>query len=100
MSDRDDSALPVNNVAKSRFEISVGAEVAELVYTRDGDRLVLVHTGVPEVLEGRGTGGVLVRAAIDLAVNEQLVVVPRCPFARGWLRRHPEVAQRVAIEWP
>jgi len=61
---------------------------------------VLVHTEVPDELEGRGIGGVLVRTAIDLAVRENLVVVPRCPFARRWLRRHPEVAELVKIEWP
>jgi hypothetical protein len=24
--------------------------------------------------------------------------VPRCPFARDWLERHPDVAGRVTIE--
>jgi len=25
--------------------------------------------------------------------------VPLCPFARGWLERHPEAASRAVIDW-
>jgi hypothetical protein len=25
--------------------------------------------------------------------------VPLCPYARGWLERHPEVASRATIDW-
>jgi predicted GNAT family acetyltransferase len=88
----------VDNEAASRFEISVDGRVAELVYRRQGDRLVLMHTGVPDELEGRGVGGILVAAAIERARQAGLTVVPRCPFARGWLERHPEVAATVPIE--
>jgi hypothetical protein len=89
----------VDNGAASRFEVEAApAPVAELVYRRAGDRLVLVHTGVPDELAGRGIGGLLVTAAIDYAKRNGLTVVPRCPFARDWLERHPDVAGRVTIE--
>ncbi len=88
----------VDNEAASRFEISVNGRLAELVYRREGDRLVLAHTAVPDELEGRGVGGILVTAAIGRARQHGLTVVPRCPFARGWLERHPEVASGVPIE--
>jgi predicted GNAT family acetyltransferase len=94
----DDVAPVVDNEAASRFELSVDGHVAELVYRRRGDRLVLVHTGVPDELEGRGLGGVLVAAAIERAAQQELTVVPLCPFARRWLERHPEAAGRVTIE--
>ena len=87
----------VDNEAESRFEVSVDGHVAELVYRRHGDRLVLAHTGVPDELEGRGVGGMLVNAAIERAVEQGLTVVPQCPFARRWLKRHPDVAGRVTI---
>lgn len=76
------------------------AEVAELRYHRSGDRLALLHTGVPAHLEGRGIGGALVRAAVALAETEGLTVVPYCPFARRWLEEHPDVAATVTIDWP
>lgn len=87
----------VDNEAARRFELSIDGRLAELVYDRDGDRLVLLHTGVPDELEGRGLGGILVAAAVERAVEEGLTVVPQCPFARRWLRRHPEVASKVTI---
>ena len=84
----------------SRFKLEIDGHVAELVYGRKGDHLTLVHTEVPEALAGRGLGGALVRAAIDVAEANGLTVVPQCEFARGWLESHPDVASRVNVEWP
>jgi hypothetical protein len=89
----------VNNEAESRFEVEVDGHRAELVYHRSGKRFVLVHTGVPDELEGHGIAGRLVTAAIDEAVAHDDTVVPLCPFARAWLERHPDVAKRVTIDW-
>jgi predicted GNAT family acetyltransferase len=72
---------------------------AELVYDRDGDHLHLVHTEVPEVFRGQGTGARLVTAALDLARRDGLVVVPWCPFARRWLHEHPDATDGVTIDW-
>ncbi len=88
-----------DNQAESRFELWVGGRLAELPYRRNGNRLVLIHTEVPVELEGRGLGGALVMAAIDRAKREGMTVVPLCPFARGWLQRHPDTASQVAIDW-
>lgn len=93
-------AVPVtDNQAASRFEIADGGHLAELRYHHSGDRLALIHTEVPEELEGRGLGGRLVVAAIDRAAREGLTIVPYCPFARRWLERHSDVADRVTIDW-
>ena len=89
----------IDNQAGSRFEIRTGGHLAELIYHPRGDRLVLIHTEVPETLEGQGVGSRLVTAAVDRAAREGLTIVPLCPFARGWLERHPDVAGRVTIDW-
>jgi predicted GNAT family acetyltransferase len=94
-----DSPKVVNNEAASRFELEADGHLAELVYHHSGTRFVLVHTGVPDALEGRGIAGLLVTAAIDEAAQHGWTVVPLCPFAREWLERHPEVANRVTIDW-
>ena len=88
-----------DNQDRSRFEIYRDGKLAELQYRRNGDRLVLIHTEVPIELEGHGIGGTLVTAAIDSAARDGMTVVPLCPFARGWLERHPDVANRAAIDW-
>jgi hypothetical protein len=96
----DDPVQPVDNPARRRFEVAVDGHVAELTYDRRDGRLVLVHTGVPDEIDGRGVGIALVRAAVDAAVAGDLTMVPRCPFARRYLETHPELAARVRIDWP
>jgi predicted GNAT family acetyltransferase len=75
-----------------------GAE-PHLRYRREADRLVLEHTEVPEALGGRGIAGALVRFAVGTAARDGLTVAPWCPYARRWLREHPDVAATVTIDW-
>jgi uncharacterized protein len=91
-----------DNRAQNRFVATVGGadeEEGELVYALDADRLILVHTGVPEQLSGHGIGGQLVQAALERAEQEHLTVVPWCPYARHWLREHGNEAARVKVDW-
>ena len=94
-----DTGQITDNAGASRFELMSDGHRAELVYRIRGSRLVIRHTSVPPELGGRGIGGALVTAALDRAVRDELTVVPLCPFARGWLERHPEAAARVTIDW-
>ena len=93
------SPLAVDHRDEARFTVELDGASAELVYRVEGERLVLVHTGVPGSLGGKGIGGLLVRAAMQRATDEGLTVVPWCPFARAWLRGHPDVAATVNIDW-
>ncbi|HEY7147583.1 MAG TPA: GNAT family N-acetyltransferase [Streptosporangiaceae bacterium] len=94
----DEIPQVTDNPAASRLELTVGGQLAELAYRRRGNRFVLIHTGVPEQLEGHGIGGKLVRAAVDMAAAEGLTVVPLCPFARDWLRQHPDAAAKAKMD--
>jgi predicted GNAT family acetyltransferase len=87
----------IDNTEAHRFELTVDGHLAELVYRLDGDRLVLVHTGVPEELGGQGIGGVLVEAALDRARTERLTVVAQCAFAKAWIEKHPDAATGVSV---
>ncbi len=87
----------VDRSDRNRFETVVDGTAAELVYELKGRHLVLVHTGVPEELAGRGIGGRLVEAAIARAAHDGLDIVPLCPFARGWIDRHPEALGQVRV---
>jgi hypothetical protein len=99
MSGADRSGGVVDDVARHRFILEDEGLVAELVYRRNGSRLILVHTEVPEKLGGRGIGGRLVRAAVEQAATERLTVVPWCPYARKWLQDHPDVAGTATVDW-
>ena len=89
----------VDDTAGSRFVISEAGAEAELLYVIEGDRMLLVHTEVPEAWGGRGIGGRLVRAALARAQANGLTVVPWCPFARRWLQEHPDEAAAATIDW-
>jgi predicted GNAT family acetyltransferase len=80
----------INNEAQSRFEAHVDGHLAQAQYERSGDRIVFTHTLVPDALEGRGVGSALARAALDGARAQHLTVVPRCPFIRSYIARHPD----------
>ena len=88
-----------DNPDRHRFLVTLDGHEAELVYRRDDDRLVLIHTGVPDELGGRGVGSALVRAAVEVAKRDSLTIVPDCPFTRSLLVGHPEVAELVTIDW-
>ena len=98
---QEGSVTPVvrDDREKGRLSVEQDGDEAELVYEINGDRLVLWHTGVPESLEGRGIGGELVRAAVRRGAEDNLTVVPSCPFARRWLKEHPDTASTVSIDW-
>jgi predicted GNAT family acetyltransferase len=100
--ERNGGRMPpvVDRPDESRFVVEADGETAELTYKLHDRRFTLVHTGVPDAIGGRGIAGALVRAAVARAAAEGLTIVPRCPYARRWLREHPGDAARVTVEWP
>ena len=85
----------VEDPARKRFEAVVGDQVGFLTYRRSGDEMTLVHTEVPPSLRGRGIAQKLARFALEHARTHGLTVVPLCPFVKGYLRKHPELAPLV-----
>src|SRR5437764_12663998 len=73
-----------------RFAIRDEHGIAELVYNIIGSQIVLEHTEVPKASEGRGYAGALAKTALEYARENQLTVIPVCPFVIGYLSRHPE----------
>ncbi len=75
----------------SDYEITVDGAVAGHAYVEEhGRTVVFTHTEVDEAYEGKGVGGRLARAALDDVRARGLRVIPRCPFVRGWIEKHPE----------
>ncbi|WP_448615773.1 GNAT family N-acetyltransferase [Modestobacter sp. URMC 112] len=83
----------------SRYEIREGDRRLGLAaYQRRGDQVVFTHTEVDSDSGHSGLGGTLVRAALDDVRSKGGTVVPRCPFVRGCIERHPEYRDLVAHE--
>ena len=80
----------IDNPSESRFEVTVDGHLAQLVYERHENQLVLIHTEVPEELGGQGLGAELVKAAVATAKAQDLAIVAECSYARTWLQRHPD----------
>jgi predicted GNAT family acetyltransferase len=76
--------------ASQRFTVEMDGQAAYLEYERAADVMVITHTIVPPAIGGRGIAGDLVRTAVEYAKSEGLKVEPRCSYADGWMRKHPE----------
>lgn len=87
-----DTATPSvrDNRDEQRYETTVGAEKAVVAYELGDGTITFTHTYVPPAAEGQGVGAALVRFALDDARTRGLRVIPRCPFVRTWIKRHPE----------
>ena len=90
------SAPVVHNTAARRFEVAIEGQVALSKYLLAGGKMVIEHTEVPEALEGRGIAGRIVRTALDYAREQNLKVLPICPYAKAWIGRHPEYQDLLA----
>ena len=97
-----DPAVPaeptvVHNPAETRFELMLDGERVGLVdYRPAGDSVIVAHTEVDEGHEGEGLGGVLVKASLEGIRDMGKTVIPTCPFAAAYIKRHPEWAELVA----
>lgn len=79
-----------HNEEEKRFELETDGLLAFSAYKRRNGTIVFTHTEVPEVLEGKGFGNALARAALDYARRHELRVIPRCRFIAAFIQRHPE----------
>ena len=84
--------LVTNNEAEKRYEARVDGELAGSAYYDSADDLIVfTHTEVDDAYEGKGVGSALARFALDdVRADGQRKVVPRCPFIKGWIDRHPD----------
>ena len=85
-----------DNPEGARYEAFVGERRAGyLTYRRREDLIALDHTQVDERFEGEGVGSALVVRALEDARAAGIDVLPFCPFANEYLKRHPDYADLV-----
>ena len=85
-----------DNPAMSRFEMTSGDAIAFVEYRREGDRIVLTHTEVPDALSGQGVGSKLVAGVLDRIRSQGSMVVAQCEFVAAFVERHPGYRSLVA----
>jgi uncharacterized protein len=86
----------VDTPEEDRFEIFVDDRLAGFAeYTRNERVIAFTHTEIDPAFEGQGLGSILARAVLDAAREEKLVVLPYCPFIKGWISKHPDYVDLV-----
>ena len=80
----------INNKERSQFEYHEAGEIAKLEYRFKNGDLVLMHTEVPKMLEGKGIASRLAKFALEWAQSNDLKLIVYCPFVTTYLKKHPE----------
>jgi hypothetical protein len=89
--------IPLNdNKASHHLELQVDNYTAFIDYKKTNDKLFLIHTEVPDELEGRGVGSAIVEKAFQFAKANEMKIVPLCSFVQSYLKRHPALREQVA----
>jgi len=88
-------AIPMtltNDEAAGRYRLSVDGEAVGYVdYDPIGATSILLkHTEVDARHEGKGYGGKLVAGVLDDLRSRGMTVLPICPYAMAWIKRHRE----------
>lgn len=55
-----------------------------------GEKLTVYHTEVSEEYEGRGFAKILLEKLVSYARENNLKIVPLCPYVNAQFKRHPE----------
>jgi predicted GNAT family acetyltransferase len=85
-----DVQLKFENNDRGAFVIEGdGERLAEMSFGRNGTNLIIYHTEVSEKLKGQGIGLQLLERMVNFAREENLQVVPLCPYVLAQFRRHP-----------
>lgn len=79
-----------DNKDDQAFEMDISGNIAFIGYEEDGDTIILTHTEVPEALEGKGIGSVLVTKTLNYIEAEGRKIIAQCPFVASYIKRHPE----------
>jgi len=68
-------------------------KIAVMTYIMVNEKTMLIeHTIVEQQLEGQGIGRKLVEAGVKYARENDLKIIPQCPYANSVFKKTPEYA--------
>ena len=80
----------IDNKDAERFELSENGLMVWAIYRIREGKYQIPHVEADPPLRGTGAAGRLMEQIVAHARDNQLVIVPRCSYARAWFQRHPE----------
>jgi predicted GNAT family acetyltransferase len=86
----------VDNSERHRFELAEEGGTAIATYRREGNVFTIPHVEAPPALRGKGTAGRLMDGIAAMARAQGFKIVPTCPYAIVWFKRHPEAKDVLA----
>jgi predicted GNAT family acetyltransferase len=85
-------SIVTDNETARRFELEDDGHTAFATYRRADNIVTVPHVESPMELRGKGSAGRLMEGIAALARANGFKIVPTCPYAVAWFRRHPEAA--------
>jgi uncharacterized protein len=85
----EEIALNVNQ-ENSSFELVVDGQRAFIDFVQKGNTFHLIHTEVPQELEGKGVAAVMVAKTLQYLDTHNFKMVPSCSYVQYYIKRHPE----------
>ncbi len=68
-----------------------GKRIAEMTYSKAGETMIIIdHTEVSDAGRGEGFGKKLVKTGVEFARENDLKIMPLCPFAKAIIQKTPE----------
>ena len=80
------------NEKNDNFNINnEGRKVALMTFVFAGpDKIIIDHTEVSPVFNGKGLGKKLIEKAVEVARQKNWTIIPLCPFASKTFEKNPE----------
>ena len=87
----------INNKHLKQYEFHIEGFVPKIEYIINHEENVyLTHTEVPYELGGKGVGTQLVEKTLTDIEENNMHVVPLCPFVAAYIRKNPEWKRLIA----
>lgn len=88
-----------NNEKNLQFEYEENGEIARLEYRFYKKNIAMMHTVVPEALQGKGIASALAAEAFAFAKESKKKVMVYCPFVAKYIKKHPELRDQLDKEF-
>ncbi len=85
-----------HNPEASRFEIELGDKIAHADYHISGNVMTIFHVYTPPEYRGKGIAALIAKFALDYIRENNLKVIPQCPYMHGYIVGHKEEQDLVA----
>ncbi len=86
----------VDNRDLNRYELTETGLTAFADYRRQASAMLIPHVEAPPALRGTGAAGRLMQGIAAHARAEGLKIIPSCPYAAAWFKRHPQESDLLA----